>query len=158
MSAPGHEAIRVAIAAVIKRVPSIGRVHAYQRYDKNASSLAALYRDEIDGVAQLRGWNVSRISEATQSPSLGRFDRRTEWDVRGYMALDDAAETELVFDGLLDALTAAFLADETLGGVVATTVMEDGQAGLQIIEAVPVMFCGVLCHSVRARLSTRLIF
>ena len=48
---------------------------------------------------------------------------------------DDAAETEIAFDRLIEAARSAFRHDETLGGVV-ETIMSDGQAGLQLDDLV----------------------
>ncbi|MCP4700274.1 MAG: hypothetical protein GY862_25995 [Gammaproteobacteria bacterium] len=42
---------------------------------------------------------------------------------------------------------------QTLGGVVCSTV-DDSQAGIQIVDSMPVMFAGVLCHSAKLKLNT----
>lgn len=150
------EAIRAAIAAKLATVPNIGRVHDYQRYDQAATGMQGLYLTTVDGAEQLRGWFVSRVATREDSPALGRYVAVHTWQIRGYLALADAAATEKTMDALIEALRDAFRADETLGGAVDSTVLDEG-AGLQLDEHVPVMFAGVLCHMARLTLRTRVV-
>lgn len=147
-------AVRAAIVATLQGVPAIGRVNEYERYAADMAALEALYVTEIDGAQQLRGWYVSRTSRRENSPALGRYVITEGWRIRGFMALADDAESELVFDALCEAVIAAFRSDETLAGAVASTVRDDGTSGPQM-EAGPVMFAGVLCHSATLTLTTR---
>ncbi|MGE0256910.1 MAG: hypothetical protein AB7N54_19975 [Alphaproteobacteria bacterium] len=150
MTAPTHQDIRDAIVAIIAGVADVGVVHAYERYAERLGELKELY--VADG--QVRGWIVRRISRRERQAAIGRYVVDTRWQVRGYMSLKDADESELDFDDRIDAIVDAFRADETLGGVVATTIV-DNAAGLQIEDTGPVMFAGVLCHSARGLLTTR---
>jgi hypothetical protein len=151
MSVP---AIRAAIVAKVSAVANIGAVFDYQRYEPRADALASLYRVNIGGQDQIRGWWLSRVSTEERSPALGRWQTVHTWRLRGYMSLDDATASEKTFDALIESLRTAFRTDDTLGGVVASTVMDDGTAGLQLTEQVPVLFAGVLCHSADMRLLT----
>lgn len=155
MSVP---AIRAAIVARMNTVANIGAVFDYQRYEPRVDALASMYRVTIGGQAggqaQIRGWFVSRVSTEEQSPAVGRWQTLHTWRIRGYMSLDDATASEKTFDGLIEALRDAFRADDTLGGVVASTVVPGGEAGLQLTEQAPVIFAGVLCHSADLRLVT----
>ncbi|MBE0627981.1 MAG: hypothetical protein IH603_00015 [Burkholderia vietnamiensis] len=146
--------IRAAIKAKIAAVADIGVVNDYERYSKNQSELQAQYVATIAGSKQLRGWNIRRKTTKETSPATGSYAVTHAWDLRGYMALDDSAESEKTFDGLIEALRDAFRTDENLGGLISSTVIEDA-AGVQVIESVPVLFAGVLCHSARLRLFTR---
>lgn len=148
------EQIRAAIVGKMTAIESLGRVHTFQRYDKNLGGLESLYRAEIDGVEQIRGWYVTRVATTEESPALGRYIATHTWQIRGFLSLNDAAQSEIVMDGLIEQLRDAFRTDETLGGVVDTTVLDDG-AGLQLDEQLPVMFAGVLCHLARCTLRTR---
>lgn len=143
------EQIREAIATTLETVTDIGVVHRYERYAHQAGPLAALYGWE----GQLRGWHIRRVAV-----SESRLDTApeivTRWEIRGYLALADAAETELTMDALIDAARAAFRADPTLGGTVATTAAE-GVVGLQLADSGPVLFGGVLCHKAVLTLNTR---
>jgi hypothetical protein len=152
------EVVRAAIVAKLEGIPDIGRVHAFERYSKNMEQLKGHYLWEPnDGRPnQLRGWFVRRLRANEASEALGQSEEGTTWIIRGYMALSDESESELVFDRLIDAIRGVFRADETLGGVVATTVMDD-EAWMQLDESGPVLFAGVLCHSAKLRLTTRIL-
>ena len=81
---------------------------------------------------------------------------RTVWLIRGYLALDDGFESELVFDRLIDRMTSAFRG--SLRAAEAEKRLADtgeGEStGLQLEDAGPVMFAGVLCHAARISLAT----
>jgi hypothetical protein len=145
--------IRAAILAKAAGVADIGVANDYERYSKEQSEMKAQYVATISGVKQLRGWNIRRFNTREISPDLGRYIVTHAWDLRGYMALDDSAGSEKTFDNLVETLRDAFREDESLGGVVSTTVTDEA-AGLQVIESGPVLFAGVLCHAARLRLFT----
>lgn len=142
--------IRNAIVAAMGTIIDIGPVHNYERYAKNHQGLKTFYEYQN----QIRGWHVRRIGRLESSPSLGRHVVKQRWRIRGYMSLDDAGQSELAFDDLLDAIVAVFRADDTLGGLVDSLIV-DNQAGAQIEDSGPVIFAGVLCHSARLSLTTR---
>lgn len=146
--------IRNAIATRMRAVPNVGQVYDYQRYDKNIEALQALYRSTIGGVDQVRSWFIWRFATDRQSPQLGRYVITHTWRIRGYQSLSDAVASEKTFDDLIETMAAGFRDDESLGGVVASTVTERA-AGLQLDEQAPVMFAGVLCHMASMTLYTR---
>lgn len=151
---PTVEQIRAAIKTTLQGVSNIGQVHDYERYAENMPGFRALYQSTIAGSAQVRGWYVRRLARQANSNSLGRFVITTTWRIAGFMSFDDANASEKTFDTLCDAVVAAFIANETLSGVVDCVVVGD-VAGLQIDDTGPVMFGGVLCHSMRGRLLTQ---
>lgn len=151
---PTVEQIRTAIANKIAAVADVGQVHAWQRYAQNNADFRALYVATIAGAEQLRGWHVRRVATDETSDARGRYVVTHRWEIRGYMGLDDGAQTERTFDTLIEALRDAFRDDETLGGLVSSTVIDEG-AGLQLDEHVPVMFAGTLAHMARLTLYTR---
>ena len=143
--------IRDAIAAKMETVANIGPVHKFERFAKGEKDFALMYK--FNG--QIRGWNIRRIKRTSNSPALGITNVVNMWRISGFMSMHDADQSELAFDGLLEDLCAAFRADETLGGLIAGTVLENPVvAGLQIEDSGPVMFAGVLCHSARGILYT----
>lgn len=145
-------AIKAAVVARLQAVDNVGRVHSYERYARLESTFKDLYGwSRGDGTKQLRGWFVRRTARAELSPMLGRRHVQTTFALRGYLALDDEAATEQQFDALIDDVITAFRNDETLGGLVNTTVTPEG-AGAQLVQSEPVLFCGVLCHSARLTL------
>jgi len=150
--------IRTAIVAKLNTVTDIGRVHAYERYANQLADLAALYAwNPGGGPAQLRGWFVRRVKVHESMPTLATYSETITWRIRGYMALSDAAASELAFDDLINAIRDAFRADDTLGGVV-DSCRFDREAGIQMDDAGPVLFANVLCHSAQLTLTTRRYF
>ncbi len=143
------ETIRAAIVDVLEGIEDNGLVQPFERYAKTEAGLQDLYVSD----GRLFGWQVRRVATREISPDLGRWICRHEWQIRGLMALNDANESELVFDAQIEATRDAFRADETLGGVVASTVTES-RAGIEVVESLPVMFAGVLCHSCKLALTT----
>ncbi|MEW5833653.1 MAG: hypothetical protein AB1832_01195 [Pseudomonadota bacterium] len=146
-------AIRDAIVATIKSVANIGVVQPYERYAKGMDQLKDFY--QAPGLG-LRGWFVRRVAVAERERILPRSNEYTRWRIQGVMAFDDANASELVFDGLIEALRDAFRANDTLNGTVTQCALPDGsEAGLQLIDCGPVMFAGVLCHGARLQLTTQ---
>jgi hypothetical protein len=149
------ETIRDAILTCHKSVASIGVVHAYERALTLENQLKALYVTEIDGEQTLRGWWWRR--EAVEERQINNLRHLvvTQWRCRGYVAINDAMASELVFDGLIEAMRTQFRSDQ---GLLSTTLQspmgDESPNGLQLLDAGPLMFCGVLCHSARLSLTT----
>lgn len=144
------DVIRDAIVTTLAAIPDIGKVHGYQRYSARAKDLVDVYAYK----GQLRGWFVRRFSVVDKDVSLGSRRETTHWYIRGYMAIDDANQSELAFDALLDAIRAAFRAEwlpTNLGSTVIHRIYNE-QMDISIDETGPVMFAGVLCHSARCSL------
>jgi hypothetical protein len=147
--------VRSALADLIASVPDVGRVHAYQRFASREAEMRGLYVASIAGVDQLRGWFISRPATRERAFTLGTNVLRVNWAIGGFMALADADQSELVFDDLVESIRDAWRANPTLGGLVAP-VASDDEAGIQVDEIAPVLFCGVLCHAARLSLKTEI--
>lgn len=149
---------RAAIAAKVAGVADVGRVHDYERYAKTEGDFRALYQADIGAAKSLRGWFLRRVSTKEISVALGVGMQVIAWRLTGYLAIDDAAASEKTFDGLIEALRAAFRSDPTLGGAVADlydlTQGDSAPYGLQVEESAPVLFAGVLCHRAVLALTT----
>lgn len=129
--------IRNAIVAKITAINAIGQVHGYERYAAQQSKLKELF--ETNG--RILGWIVRRSGFKKTAIADAIFTVRSQWSVRGYMSLDDAAQTEILFDTLADLLQATLANDPTFG--IGSWVPDyELKAELE-----PVMFFGVLCHS-----------
>lgn len=152
MSAPTQLQIRNAIAAKMAGVAGAGLVNSYERYASTMAAIKVLYVS----AGKILGWFVRLKRTQRLSPAIGRVLVVHTWQVTGYMSLDDAAQSEVAFDTLIEAFQHAFDADQTLGGLISTTNGDDvgGPNGLQRDSAGPVMFCGVLCHSAALSLFT----
>lgn len=148
---------RAAIVAALASVPEIGIVHDRERYAADNAKFSALYLyTPADGKRQIRGWWLRRSGTAEHSPNVARTVNVHTWTVRGYMAFADADETELVLDELVEQFRALIRADPTLGGVCQPGPLggDDDVDGVQVTDAGPVNFAGVLCHSVVLQLKT----
>lgn len=151
--------IRAAIVAKFAAVPSIGIVHAYERYAKSEGEFRELYVADIGGQKLIRGWYVRRQATRELSAMIGVSMRVTSWRIVGYHGLDDVTESELVFDELIEAACDAFRADPTLSGIVAdlcdlTSGSEDKPQGLQVEDFAQVLLAQKLCHRVQLALTT----
>lgn len=148
---PALRDIRTAICATISSAAGeAGRIYEFDPLSIGENDVRKAY--ESDG--EIFGWHVRHIATDERRQSAGRRTIIHRWMVRAYRSLDDCAKSELDFDDLIESVRDAFREDITLGGAVATTIVED-QAGLQVEEAGPVMVAGVPCHSAKCRLSTQ---
>jgi hypothetical protein len=140
--------IRARIVENLASITDIGVVNNFERFSKRNSDL----REQYVYKNQLRGWYVKRMG--FREEDLGGSRRiTTRWRIGGYMALDDATQSELVFDGLIEQIQAVFRADQFLGDADAENRVTDA-AGVQGDDIGPVMFAEVLCHSARLSLET----
>ncbi len=142
---------REAIATTLETVANIGVVHRFERYAKNSKDMRAFYQWQ----SEIRGWFIRRETSGETSRNLGSGVEIIRWQVRGLMSLNDAAQSELTFDDLIESVRDAVRADETLGGAVDGTVLPaNGEAGIQVIDSGPAMFANTLVHACRLRLNT----
>jgi len=150
--------VRAAIAAKVAAVANVGQVHAYERYAREASALLALYKSAAQGGERLLGWYVRQGGFQEVFVDTGRWVRDVDWEIVGYMGLDDADATEKKMAVLVDAIADAFRDDDDLGGAVASCIIDNrgDQAGIQLREFGPVLFAGVLCHRARLGVTTRI--
>jgi len=146
-----HRQIRTAIANLLKGATGIGQVHEYERYAKRMADFVKFYQGPD---ATINGWNIRRVSEARTSNAIGRINVTTNWRISGYVAINDELQSELKFDDIIDKICQAFATDETLGGAVASTVVDNLHGG-QLDESEPVEMSEVLCHSCKIFLKTR---
>lgn len=151
--------IRAAILDVLNSVPEIGRVHDRQRHAVSDTDLQALHAwPEGDPAARVRGWYLRRVATRDASPTLGRRIVTHSWRITGLVEIDDAGASEIVLDGLVEAIRAGLAADETLGGEILGAVAEpDGEtaSGALVEAGEPATFAGIPCHRVDLTLHTR---
>lgn len=152
MSVAAH---RAAIAAALASVPDIGQVHERERYARDETAFKALYLfTPSNGPQQLRGWWLRRAATREFCPNVARAINVHTWQIRGYMTFADAQGSELVLDDLVEQFRAVVRNDPTLGGVCQPGGPDDDMDGVQVTDAGPVMFAGVLCHSVVLQMTT----
>jgi hypothetical protein len=145
---------RAAIVATLGGVVDIGHVHDRERYARDEAGFRAAYLfTGSSGVPGLRGWWLRRTETKESSADTGEPMNEHTWHIRGYMAFNDADASELVFDELVEAFRDAVRQDLTLGGACDLGPLSETE-GVQVLDAGPVMFAGVLCHSVVLQLKT----
>lgn len=152
---PTLNQIRAKIAEKIFALDNAVAVHEYERYTKNASDLVALYKSGPPENPRLHGWYVRRVGTKEIFVDTGRWSIYHAWRMRGFMALDDADETEKLFDERIEAIRDTFRYDPDLGGLVFECIAQNGESGVQVISSGPVLFAGVLCHSAELGLTTQ---
>ena len=146
---------RAAIVAALASVPDIGRVHDRERYAVNEAGFRSLYLfTPTEGPEQLRGWWVRRTTTLERTVDTAGAVNAHTWTVRGYLAFNDQQATELVLDDLVEQFRALVRDDPTFGDVCQPGPLGEEPDGVQVTDAGPVMFAGVMCHSVVLTLQT----
>jgi hypothetical protein len=131
--------IRNAIVAKLKAITGIGQVQSFERYANQQSKLKNFYQDED----RILGWVLRRNGFKKTAIADAIYSIRNQWELRGYMSLRDEKQTELAFDALVDLVQLSLTNDPTFGAIASWPENYEMKATLE-----PVMFCGVLCHSV----------
>lgn len=132
--------IREKIKTILSGVTNIGVVHDYRRSASSDAAFIELFRTTISGVDQIRGWMISRRSASEQQKTTAAPH---QYEIDGYMGLQDAAATEKTFTLLIEAVRAAVRDDMTL---FAAGFAHDA---LQVQTQEELMFGAVLCHHVK---------
>lgn len=149
--------LRSAIVQTLNAVPQVGRVHDRERSLPDEAALRSLFLYDLPGGGQqLRGWWLRRAATEERSVNAGRTMSVDAWTLQGYLAFDDAAASELVFDAIVEDIRDAVRADPTFGGACATGPLADDKRtdGVQVDGTGLVTFCGVRCHGVALQLRT----
>lgn len=152
-----HATIRAAIVAKLKTVAGIGQVFDYERYAKTDKDFRELYA----AGERVLGWHVRRVARREDAENN---EVMTDWEIRGFMGLEDASASELAFDDLVDAICDAWRADPTLIGNASPSARgavlyprDNTPVVPELADAGPALFAGVLCHSARLKLTTRTV-
>lgn len=88
---------------VIETLPGSGIVHTYERQIVDPAKFIALFKDAS---GKILGWEVTR--RAVSERHEGAIFRVHHMVLQGYMGLQDATGSGIVFQNLLDEICAAF--------------------------------------------------
>ncbi len=130
--------IRQEIYTILSGVPGVGKVYDYERWMVDLGKFLELFKDPASG--RILGWEISRV--AVESLFLSRVEEEAthRFVIKGYLGVKDADATEKLFNGLIEAIRAAFRGNVTLNGV----------AELASPMTAPIIdvrtFGSVLCH------------
>ncbi|WP_423458031.1 hypothetical protein [Ottowia sp. VDI28] len=155
-------ASRQALLEVLRAVPAVGVVHDCEVYASEDKGFKAAYRytntdasaDAFAAEPHIRGWYIRRFATAEVNANARILNEHT-WHVRGYMSLKSAIDSELIFDELIERMRDAARMHGTMGVSSALGASTAQERGVQVINAGPVLFAGVLCHSAVLELKTR---
>lgn len=148
--------VREAIVTTLSAVTDIGVVHGYERYAADQSRLKALYFSQTHQA--IRGWFVRRVATRETGILVPQYMEEMDWQIRGFIALDDSGESELVVDELIEAVRNKFRTNPRLDGTVQMQgpIGSRNKRGPQLVDFGPASFAGVLCHAVRFDMTTSL--
>src|SRR4030067_1035171 len=141
--------IRTDIYTIVAAVTNIGLVYDRLRYTDEWSKYMDLFKTTVSGLAQVRGWviNYDGMSQEIAEFNPNAF-RAQRFLVRGYLSLDDSAESEK---------TAANLAEDVCDALDDAAALPGGQyydasqAEIEIFE--PRLFGSVLCHYIEIKVT-----
>jgi hypothetical protein len=162
MSTPSTLAdTRTALQSLLGAVPAVGVVHPCERYASSEQGFKQAYQythadptaDDFAADPHIRGWYIRRTATA-ETTSNGRILNEHTWLVRGYLSFKDAISSELIFDELVERMRDAVRVDGSLGlpGLIGSGPFEE--RGVQVANAGPVLFAGLLCHSAALEFKT----
>ncbi|HIJ95786.1 MAG TPA: hypothetical protein HPP94_08645 [Desulfuromonadales bacterium] len=142
------------IAADIKTrleaVPGSGIIHIYERQAVDLAKFIGLFKD---GSGRILGWEITRKS--VMEHQQGIVFRHHAMMLHGYMGLQDAAASGVLFQDLCDTICDAFRTAEPLSG--SSWMYRNGDdpdktpAQIELID--DRMFGSVLCHHALISLS-----
>jgi hypothetical protein len=147
-----YSAIVAKIKTRLDAVTGVGPVHGYARWAVNWDNFLSMFSES----GKINGWTISRQSATMHRTAYSEVQKAHIFVLSGLYGLDDANNSEAVFNGLLDAVQTAFKGDPTLGGSAVTINPEVGPMaglyGLQIELIENRLFGSVLCHFAECRL------
>jgi len=129
--------IKSEIRNIILSVTGIENVHEYERWTVRAEKFLDAFKDSND---RINGWEISRRITEEFKKSTGSWQRIYTFIIRGYYGVQDAAESELAFDALIELIADKFRANPNLN---TTCVFHDW---LQVDLVEPRMFGNILVH------------
>lgn len=118
-------------------VAGIGKVYDFERWCADWNTFLNLFKND-DG--RILGWEISRKS------GVGSYLNQVEeeidhvFEIHGYLPVNDAGQSEKVFNALIEDVRAAFRTAMTLGG------LNSYPQGFRVGTIDTRMFGNVLCH------------
>lgn len=130
--------IRNELKLLLEAVAGMGPVHSFERWNNDWTKFLAHFQDETTG--RINGCMFSRKATPAERDNYPTIARRHKFIIRIFCSLQDATESELAFQDLLEAIQNKLDTSGTLN----ETVLDSGPAQIDIAEAR--MYGTVLCH------------
>lgn len=145
-----YRAIVTDIASQLAAIPNVGVVHQYERQAADMARFIALFKDASGRIC---GWEITR--RAVSEHQAGAFFRHHQMVLKGYLGLQDANGSSLIFQELIDAVCARFRTAEPPANST-WQYMNGDEPDKSPAQAETIndrMFGAVLCHCAEISLS-----
>jgi hypothetical protein len=136
--------IRAQIKTTLDTVSNKGTTHNRLRWAVKQSDWETIAQATISSVVQIRWWEIVYRGFSQTEPHIGRDAaqiRIHNFDIHGYLGLDDSTSTETTFSALAIAVCDALDDDSTLNAAAMSVWREPTQLAIN-----EVLMAGVLCH------------
>lgn len=133
-----YSTISTQIKTLLDATTGIGQTYDYMKLSHNDQTNKSLYvTNEIFHV-----WFITRTDMPSEPYKLKHVNRKHNFQLIGFYAIDDSSESEKTFQALCDTICNEFDKDENINFVGTTHKIKP--AFLENFE--PVEFVNVLCH------------
>ncbi|WP_010604012.1 hypothetical protein [Pseudoalteromonas maricaloris] len=139
--------VRTAILNVLNNA-NVGTFYKKERFSKNTQELKTMYA-QGDAIS---GGYIRLKRRKRQNPYAPRTTVAYTFDVVFLKSFVDDEDSQEHFENAIESLDDAFAGDPLLNDLV-DDLDEGDDTGLILDDHSPVMFCGVLCHQARMRLT-----
>jgi hypothetical protein len=135
--------IIAAVTARVTAVASAKNVYSYAREAKEQKKFQDLFKDATAG--NIHTWMITRQGTVTRDDGVGTYRRIHEIAIMGYMSVNDAANSEATFQGVIEDVCLAFdpLALRQYGQVY------DWSQPVQVEGPTVLMYGQYLCHAAK---------
>jgi len=135
--------IIAAVTARVTAVASTKNVYSYARSAKEQADFLALFKDPAGPT--LHTWMITRQNTGSKDGGVGTYRRIHEIAIMGYYSLDDKANSEGTFQGIIEDVCLAF--DPLKLRQYAQTY--DWSQPCQVEGPTVLMYGQYLCHAVK---------
>ena len=136
--------LRGYIKTALDGVSNIGKVYDFQKFSDTYPDYLSKFKTTISGTAQIRGWTITLNAMENEQTAMKRLSRRVyQYQIEGYMSIDDSAATEKTFAALVEAV---------LNGLDDSTSIHAATAHAgyaNVTDFGHIIFGDVLCHYVQ---------
>lgn len=157
-----YETVTDRIKLIMNTVPDVFNVHTYFRDIPNEGDFEKAFKIETTGGSILTGWMMTRKAVPTERPAIDAnaiLDVTHNIEIQGMYGLEDAKQSEITFQKIIDNLLLQFktkflLEDDAgaaLTGVVLTSELSVPEIGYGQFANYFVHYCRMLI-SVQERL------
>ncbi len=108
--------IRAQIKTILEGVSGIGEVHDYERLSLSLGEYLELMTTGTGASKKVNGWTIHRESTASEMSDFQKVMRNHTFRIHGIYEVDDDDASEITFQGIVDAIFTAFMAEPDLNG------------------------------------------